>query len=244
MRGHEVALLAAAFASELLGTIGGFGSSTFFVPLANLFESVPLVLAITAVLHVFGNTAKLILFRRSIDRRLLLSFGVPAAVTTAIGAALTDKIATGALELTLGLLLVTLSTVFLAVPGLRMPTSERAVLSASAMSGFFTGFVGTGGAIRGMTLAAFHIEKNVFVATSAAIDLPGDLLRGAIYLQKGYLDRAHLFYVPLLLLVAYGGTKLGRRLLHRFSERTFRTLVLSLILAMGLLTVGKALVAR
>ena len=240
MKGHEIALLVAAFASELLGTVGGFGSSTFFVPLANLFEGVRVVLAVTALLHVFGNAAKLALFGRYIDRSLLLLFCVPATLMTALGAWLTDKVPTADLELALGAMLVLLSTVFLVAPRLRVPTTKRAVVSASALSGFLTGLVGTGGAIRGLTLAGFQIEKNVFVATSAAIDLPGDLVRGAIYLQKGYLDRSHFFYIPLLLVVAYAGTKVGERLLRRFSEKTFRTIVLTLILSVGLLTVGKA----
>lgn len=244
MRGHEIALLFAAFASEVLGTVGGFGSSTFFVPLASFFENVRVVLAVTAILHVFGNAVKLILFGRFIDRSLLVLFCGPAIVMTTLGAWLTDKIPSTEIGLALGVLLVLLSTVLLVAPHLRIPTSKVAVVSASALSGFLTGLVGTGGAIRGLALAGFHVEKNVFIATSAAIDLSGDLLRGAIYLQKGYLDRGHLFYIPFLLVVAYGGTKLGQRMLQRFSEKTFRTIVLVLILSIGILTVVKALRER
>lgn len=241
MKGHEIALLTAAFLSEVLGTLGGFGSSTFFVPLATFFESLHVVLAVTAMLHVFGNVAKLALFGKFVDRSLLLLFSVPAIVATTAGAWLTDKIPSADLTLALGALLVVLSGTLLVAPGFRLPTSKPAIVSSSALSGFLTGFVGTGGAIRGLALAGFHIEKNVFVATSAAIDLPGDLLRGAIYLQKGYLDREHLFYVPLLLVVAYAGTKVGQRILQRFSEKTFRTVVLSLVLTIGLVTLAKAL---
>ena len=55
-----------ALLSEIVGTIGGFGSSVFFVPLAGLFFDFHTVLALTSILHVFSNAAKLVLFGRHV----------------------------------------------------------------------------------------------------------------------------------------------------------------------------------
>jgi uncharacterized membrane protein YfcA len=41
-----------AFSSEVVGTIAGFGSSVFFVPLAGLLLGFHEVLALTSILHV------------------------------------------------------------------------------------------------------------------------------------------------------------------------------------------------
>ena len=46
-----------AFLSEIVGTIAGFGSSVFFVPLAGFLFGFHEVLALTSILHVFSNTA-------------------------------------------------------------------------------------------------------------------------------------------------------------------------------------------
>ena len=46
-----------AFFSEIVGTVAGFGSSVFFVPLAGLFFDFHTVLALTSILHVFSNAA-------------------------------------------------------------------------------------------------------------------------------------------------------------------------------------------
>jgi uncharacterized protein len=54
-------------------------------------------------------------------------------------------------------------------------------------AGLLAGHIGTGGAIRGLVLAAFNLEKGVFVATSAAIDSGVDLSRMIIYLRNNYL---------------------------------------------------------
>jgi uncharacterized protein len=75
-----------AFLYEIIGTIAGFGSSVFFVPLAGFFLPFHEVLALTSILHVFSNTAKLILFGRHVRWRLLILIGVPSIVFVVIGA--------------------------------------------------------------------------------------------------------------------------------------------------------------
>ena len=57
-----------AFLSEVIGTIAGFGSSVFFVPLAGLFFDFHTVLALTSILYVFSNAAKLVLLGGTRDR--------------------------------------------------------------------------------------------------------------------------------------------------------------------------------
>ncbi|PYI87537.1 MAG: hypothetical protein DMF03_13165, partial [Verrucomicrobia bacterium] len=58
------------------------------------------------------------------------------------------------------------------------------------------GLIGTGGAIRGIALAAFDLEKNVFVAASAAIDSGVDFSGMIVYLRSNYLTPEFYWYVP------------------------------------------------
>jgi uncharacterized membrane protein YfcA len=78
--------LVLAFLSEIAGTIAGFGSSVFFVPLAGFFFDFHQVLALTSILHVFSNTAKLVLFRTAVQWRLLLLLGIPSTLFVILGA--------------------------------------------------------------------------------------------------------------------------------------------------------------
>ena len=75
-----------ALISEIIGTVGGFGSSVFFVPLATFFFEPKIVLGLTALLHIFSNLSKLILFRKHIDFKIFKLFGIPGIVGVAIGA--------------------------------------------------------------------------------------------------------------------------------------------------------------
>ncbi len=76
----DLLFLALLFFAEVLGTIGGFGSSMLVMPLAGSFLPFDQALGLTAVFHVFSNAAKIILFRQGVDRRLLVWLGVPAVI--------------------------------------------------------------------------------------------------------------------------------------------------------------------
>ena len=194
--GIERALLflSLALLAEVAGTVGGFGSSVFFVPIANFFFDFESVLGITALFHLASNLSKLGLFRAGIDRRLLVRLGVPSVLFAILG-------------------------------GL-----------AGALSGGMAGLVGTGGAVRGLALAAFDLPKEVFVATSAAIDMGIDLSRAVVYWRNGYIHADDLAWIPLLAVVALLGTWLGRRVLRRVPQASFRRIALLLVFAIGWVT--------
>lgn len=75
-----------ALLAEILGTVGGFGSSLFFVPIASYFLDFHSVLGVTAVYHVSSNLAKIALFRKGFDKKLLISMGIPAVIFVIAGA--------------------------------------------------------------------------------------------------------------------------------------------------------------
>ena len=53
-----------ALIAEVLGTIGGFGSSVFFVPVANFYFDFESVLGLTAIYHLSSNLSKIVLFKK------------------------------------------------------------------------------------------------------------------------------------------------------------------------------------
>src|SRR5215813_7294406 len=98
-----------AFLSEVVGTIAGFGSSVFFVPLAGFFFDFHEVLALTSILHVFSNGAKLVLFGKHVQFRLLLLLGIPSVAGVIIGAYLSARLTFKFDQLILGSFLVVFS---------------------------------------------------------------------------------------------------------------------------------------
>lgn len=233
--------LALALLAEIAGTVGGFGSSVFFVPVANFFFDFESVLGITALFHLASNLSKLGLFRAAVDKALLLRLGVPSVLFAAIGGLATQYIATRWLELALSVFLMTLSGWMLWRPDWAMRATTRNAVLGGALSGGMAGLVGTGGAVRGLALAAFDLPKEVFVTTSAAIDMGIDLSRAVVYWRNGFLHAHDLVYVPILAVVALVGTWTGKRLLARMSQHTFRRIALGLVLAISVVTFHGAL---
>jgi uncharacterized membrane protein YfcA len=234
---HDVALIIVGFVSELLGTISGFGSSTFFVPAALFFEKLQFVLALTALLHCFGNLSKLALFKHKLDKRLFLKLVVPSIILTAIGALLSKYVPMDLLQRFMGVVLVILAIISL----LKKENIEKVQTNFSivltGISGFVTGLIGTGGAIRGLALSLLKIEKNSFVALSAALDLGGDLARAGVYLSSGYMDWSQWFYLPLLGVAAILGAWSGRKILNAFSQRQFEKTVALFVFLSGLVMI-------
>lgn len=221
--------------AEYLGTIGGFGSSVFFVPIANFFLDFDSVLGITALFHLASNLSKIALFRKGIDWPIILKIGISGVVMVILGAWLSNFVPKTYLSLGLAIFLIGLSLTFLLSKHLVLkPTLSNGVIGGAA-SGIFAGLLGTGGAIRGITLAAFNLEKDIFVATSAVIDLGVDLSRSVVYFFNGYMHKDDLYLIPILLVVSIAGTFLGKWTLNSVSQERFRQLVLSLILIVGIL---------
>jgi uncharacterized protein len=226
--------------AEVLGTVGGFGSSMLVMPLAGRFLPFDQALGLTALFHVFSNGAKILLFRQGLDKRLLLLMGVPAVIGVLIGARLTVFVDGAGMDLVLGIALLMMSAFLFALPRLRIaPTRTNAFIGGSA-SGLIAGMVGTGGAVRGATLAAFGLEKSVFIATSAWIDMGVDLGRSVIYWSQGYMHAGLWAYLPGLAAVSFLGSYLGKRILVHVPQVLFQRIVLVLVFAIGLVTLVHA----
>lgn len=148
-----------ALLAEIIGTVSGFGSSILFVPIASLYFDFTSVLGITAVFHVFSNLSKIALFRNGINRPIALKLGIPAVVMVLIGALLTHFLPTPTLELAMTIVVLALAVFLILFFKKPLPQSNFNLYSGGALSGLIAGVAGTGGAIRGLTLAAFQLPK-------------------------------------------------------------------------------------
>jgi uncharacterized membrane protein YfcA len=225
-----------ALLAEILGTVGGFGSSLFFIPIAGYFLDFHSVLGITALFHVSSNLTKIFFFRQGVNKKLLLNIGLPAIVFVVLGAYLSKFIDSKKLELILSIFLVLLSSFFLIFKNILIEPSTKNSLIGGVLSGLFAGLVGTGGAIRGLTLAAYGLSTEIFIATSAFIDLGIDASRSVVYFLNGYVHYHDLYLIPILFIVSIVGTYIGKKILTKVNDKQFKSLVLILVLITGLVT--------
>jgi uncharacterized membrane protein YfcA len=220
-----------ALIAEIIGTVSGFGSSILFIPMAAMFFDFKIVLGITAVFHVFSNVFKIFLFRKGVDRSVLFYLGIPAVISVVIGAVLTAYIPVKIIEMAMSVVVLAIAVYMIFNQRMALSKSNKNLIVGGTVSGFLAGLVGTGGAIRGLTLAAFELEKSAFVATSAVIDLGVDASRAAVYIGMGYFQKEHIILIPAFILVAFLGSLIGKIILARTSALFFRYAVLFFVIS-------------
>ena len=233
---YELVLLALlTLAASAVGTLSGFGTSTIMVPVLTLFFPLPLTLLFVGVIHLFGDLWKMLLFRKGLDWRLVLSFGAPGVLLSYVGAELSVGADAAILERLLGAFLLLYVLFLFRHESWRLPQSTAVAVSGGALSGFFAGLFGVGGAIRSTFLAAFNLPKETYIFVSGAVALVIDLVRVGTYLGEGVRLETMLLYgmaafVPISLLGAF----LAKKVVNRIPQRTFRLVIAVLLGLIGL----------
>ena len=97
--------------------------------------------------------------------------GIPSILFVTTGAFLSKYIDSDSLEIALAVFLISISSVLLIFKNFSIKPGITNSILGGTFSGLLAGLLGTGGAIRGMALAAYNLKIEVFIATSALIDL-------------------------------------------------------------------------
>ena len=242
MKDINIIFILLALIAEIIGIIGGFGSSVFFVPLGNFYFDFHSVLGLTAIFHLSSNLSKIFLFRKGLDKRLIRTIGIPSVIFVIVGGFLSQILNSTFLEIFLGIFLVGFSLLFLIKSKIAISPNNKNAIIGGSFSGFSAGLLGTGGAIRGLTMAAFNLEKSVFIATSAFIDFMIDFSRTIVYYNNGYIHNHDLKYVPFLFVIGVVGSFIGKKILAYIPQTKFRRLSLLFILIIGIITVTRLLI--
>ena len=238
---HLIFFIALALVAEIIGTVGGFGSSLFFIPIASYFLDFHSVLGITAVYHVMSNLTKIALFRQGVDKKVIFWIGIPSVIFVIIGAYLSSYFQAKWLELFLAIFLIVLSIVLFVYSNIKLKPNFVNSFSGGVLSGFLAGVIGTGGAIRGIVLASFDLSPSAFIATSSIIDLSIDLSRSVVYFFNGFVHPHDLYLLPLLAVVSIVGTFLGKKIVLKLSNDQFKKGVLILVFITGIVSIAKNL---
>jgi uncharacterized membrane protein YfcA len=222
-----------AFISEVIGAIAGFGSSTIFLPLALFFVDFKTALILVAISHLIGNIGRINFFRHGLDKKIIITFGIPSILLSFLGASLIGALPQSVLQIILGIFLIAFSVIFLLKPSLKFATNTSTTITGGSISGFITGIVGTGGALRATFLTEFNLEKTKYIATAAVIALATDSTRIPSYLYQGFLLPQY-YYIPIFFVTALGGSFLGRKIVGRINQATFKKIVLASIILVSI----------
>lgn len=219
-----------AFLAAIVASLAGFGAATLTIPLLALIIAVKQAIILIAFFHGFSSLFKVVQLRRSVDIRTTLWYGVPAVVTAVVGAYLLDVVAPGVIGLAVGIFLALFAALSLLNISWKPPDNPPVLVTGGIVTGFVTGLIGLGGAIRGAFLFSAGRKKDVYIATSAAIALAIDIARSITYLSRGTLESRYYWFIPVLLAISFAGTWLGVKVLRWLPESIIKKVVLVMLL--------------
>lgn len=221
--------------ASAVGTLTGFGTSTLMVPVMLFFYPFEQTLLFVGIIHWFGNLWKLILFRKDFRWKLILSFGIPGIAATYLGAELVFDISTALLSMILGSFLIIYVVYLFAKSSFKIKQSLLTGAFGGALSGFFAGLFGIGGAIRGLFLTSFDLPKAVYITTAGAIALTIDTTRLATYI-KNDARLPHLLLWGLLIFIpaSFIGARIAKSVVDKIPQEHFRKVVAVFLLLIGI----------
>jgi len=213
-----------------VGTATGFGTSTIMIPVLSLFVPLPVSLLFVGAIHLCGDIWKVLLFKRGLDWKLILFFGLSGIVASFVGASLSSYAKDLPLKRILGAFLILYVVFLLIKKEWALPKTSGTAVCGGILSGLSAGFFGVGGAIRGAFLTAFNLPKEVYIFTSGLIALLIDVTRISNYIWSGTRLESNLLYA---LIACIPVSFLGKKFLDRLPQKFFRVFVVVFLAIVG-----------
>ncbi|MBE0429203.1 MAG: sulfite exporter TauE/SafE family protein [Thermoleophilia bacterium] len=221
--------------ASAVGTLSGFGTSTIMIPVLAVFLPPVEAIFLVAIIHWFGNIWKVALFRRGFHLGLAALFGFTGLAASYIGASVSLAAESTMLLRLLGMFLFGYALFLFIKARYKVPATGVTAAAGGALSGFFAGMFGIGGAVRGMFLTAFDLPKAVYIATAGAIGLMVDSTRIITYFAGGATLPDRLWWgLALFIPLSFLGAKLAKRVVVRIPQENFRKVVAVFLLLVGL----------
>ncbi|SRR5579883_957972 len=218
-----------------IASVTGFGIGSILTPTLAAQFGTKLAVAAVSIPHAVGTVTRFALIWRSVDKRVLIRFGIASALGGLAGALLHTVFTSIVLNYILGVLLLFAGVLNMFGLASTMRFGRSVAWFAGLTSGVFGGLVGNQGGIRSAALLGFELDKQAFVATGTAIGIVVDLARMPVYIAAESHQLVDLW--PYLLIGTVGvliGTFLGKTILTKIPENIFRRVVGTIVFLLGI----------
>ncbi|MBN2126213.1 MAG: sulfite exporter TauE/SafE family protein [Deltaproteobacteria bacterium] len=235
----------AVLGSAIIKNGVGIGAGIFMLPFLALVFPPKLALGIGAPAMLVSDVVGVRNYWKEWNREELLLLLPPAALGLVLGAIIIKVVPGGIFKLGVGVLAVLFSGYHLCRPILSkggkgtppVRSSDGPRKTLTLLFGFLGGTASTvihaGGMVMSIYLIQRPIEKRAFVGTFIFFFAVLNLLKLLTYLKIGILTADTVLFVLILSPVIVLGGFLGHVLNKRFSQESFKRIVLSLILLIG-----------
>ncbi len=247
-----VIICLAAFFTAVLTFFSGFGLGTILTPVFAIFFPIDIAIALTGVVHFTNNLFKITLVGKSVDKAVLLRFGIPAILASFAGAWLLLKITVlpaffeyelwgrtfevTPVKLIIAMLLIVFSVFEISPSFQKVQFGKDKLVWGGVLSGFFGGLSGIQGAIRSAFLIKSGLSKEAYIATGVVIACLVDFSRLSVYASRFTAANLHENLTLLIsaTLAAIAGAYLGKKMLKKVTLRSIQLLVAIMLILISI----------
>jgi len=222
----EIALLAVAVISGATASVAGFGIGSMLTPLLATQVGTSTAVAAVTIPHAIATALRCWRLRASIDRTVLVRFGILSAAGALAGALLYTRLGSKVLTIILGMLLVLTAIAQLTGWSSRWRPRQPLIGIFGILSGFFGGVAGNQGGLRAAALTAFDLSPAQFVATATAAGVVGGAARTPVFLVSAGNNLIGLTrFMSIAIVGVLIGTLAGERVLLGMSRQRFARVI-------------------
>lgn len=231
-----IVLVSLSLFTSIVTLFTGFGVGTIMMPVMALFFDVKVAILLAAIVHIFNNISRIVLYYRRLRWEIVRRFGVVSILGAFVGSFTQLCVDSSWLKNGVGLFLALFALLSLR-PGLinwKLPAVID--IAGGFLSGLIGGLIGNQGAIRSLYLLNYKLEKQELIVSAALIAVVIDLTRIPVYTYANYRYLTDNFLLlALVILASIAGTLIGSRILPQVSSELFKRIILVAVLLLGVL---------
>ena len=231
-----IVLVSLSLFTSIVTLFTGFGVGTIMMPVMALFFDVKVAILLAAIVHIFNNISRIVLYYRHLRWEIVRRFGVVSILGAFVGSFAQLTVDSSWLKNGVGLFLALFALLSLR-PGLinwKLPAVID--IAGGFLSGLIGGLIGNQGAIRSLYLLNYKLEKQELIVSAALIAVVIDLTRIPVYAYANYRYLTDNFLLlALVILASIAGTLIGSRILPQVSSELFKRIILVAVLLLGVL---------
>jgi uncharacterized membrane protein YfcA len=233
-------IAAAGFIAFLISTVAGGGGALILVPIVTFFLGAQAAAPVISLGNTINRPVRLALFWEHIDWSVA-KYYIPGGIAGALaGSYLFANISVASLQIVVGLFLI--STVF----QYNFGESERSFevktvyfLPLGLAVSLFSALIGATGPVLNPFYLNYGLEKESMIATKTVNSFLVGVTKIGSYTFFGALHGRLWWYGLLIGVMAGVASYAGKKILGEISSRTFRILVIALMVISGLAMVAR-----
>jgi len=219
----------------------GFGFALVSVPLLMIFLPIKMVVPIVLILSTLVSITILLEARKWVDLKKILPMMVTGTIGVPLGTYLLTVLNVSLLKVFVGSVITLFAVAFLSGFRKKIKREGLAFASVGVISGLLNGSTAMSGPPVILFFTNQDVNKKVFRANLVAYFITLNLVTIPIFIIAGLMSREVVNYAFLFLPGMVLGALTGIKISHRVEEKSFKRIVLVIVMVVGLLSVASGL---